>query len=346
MNERDVSIPPIPRCRPPIKKMTAHMDSTNNKKSVKHRDSVVEYHDSALAYHDSTTDSESSTEDELPKSYKTSISPIRKNDISQKESKNVSEISPKIQHYFLNDLMMTIFGCLFVLLACILYFYMSLDNYNNELIQDLQKSREDLIQDFHKSVDDIKVKFKHQKLSTWNTISSQIEDIVNESAQVSMVILLGNETNTVTCLAHALGEISRKVLGSNTYLTLNKRNMDDNYGKTISRLKAEIPIMRAVVVENLQTISPKAIQTFHSLCDKENPLVSKAFYIITIVSSGYEGTHKDKFVEDQLTETFSKKINLDILNPLIIRIMDGPIVSILPEPSMMGKKTVDECLLF
>lgn len=326
--------------------MKAHIDGTNNKKPIKHRDSVVEYHDSALAYHDSTTDSESSTEDELPKSYKTSISPIRKNDISQKESKNASEISPNIQYYCLNDLMMAIFGCLFILLAYTFYFYMPLANYNNGLIQELQTSRENLIQDFHQSVDDIKVKFKHQKLSTWNTIASQIEDIINESEQVSMVILLGNETNTITCLAHALGEISRKVLGSSAYLTLNEKNMDNNSGEIINRLKAEIPIMRAVVIENLLTISSEAIQTFHSLCDKENPLVSKAFFIITIVSNGYEGTHKEKFVEDRLTDKFSKTINLDILNPLIIRIMDGPIVSILPEPNMMGQKIVNDCLLF
>ncbi|KAK2575448.1 hypothetical protein KPH14_011184 [Odynerus spinipes] len=173
-----------------------------------------------------------------------------------------------------------------------------------------------------------------------------IEEIINESTQVSMIILLGNETNTVTCLAHLLGSISSKALGGDNYLTLNARNIGNDHGEIIDKLKAEIRINRVVIVEDLLTISSEAIKVFHSLCDKENPLISKAIYIITVVSNGYEGSHGDKFVEDRLTTEFSKAIDLDILNPLITRIMDGPIISVLPESSMKEKKTVNECLFF
>lgn len=93
-------------------------------------------------------------------------------------------------------------------------------------------------------------------------------------------------------------------------------------------------------------IGSEAIKVLHNLCDKENPLISKTMYIITITSNDFDGLKIDKFIEDSITAKYSKSIDLDILDPLITRIMDGPVISILPEPSMKEKKNIDdECLL-
>ncbi|KAI4494359.1 hypothetical protein M0802_009042 [Mischocyttarus mexicanus] len=85
-------------------------------------------------------------------------------------------------------------------------------------------------------------------------------------------------------------------------------------------------------------MNSESIKALHNFCDKENLLVSMSFYIITITSNGYEGSHKDKFVEDILTDKFSKTIDLDILASLIIRIMDGLIIPVIPESNMKGKQ--------
>lgn len=220
------------------------------------------------------------------------------------------------------------------------------NNHNDRSTQDQYENRKEIIQDFRKSVENNKLKFKNQNDNIWHVFASQIEEVINESTKTSVIILLGNETNTVTCLAHLFGHISSKALNNDNYLTLNARNIGNDQGKIIKKLKAEIQIDRVVIIEDLLNINPEAIKSLHNLCDKEHPLVSKTVYIITIISSDYEGSNEDTFVEDCLTAKFSKTINLDILNPLITRIMDGPIISVLPELSMKKSKTVAECLLF
>ncbi|KAL2743065.1 GATA zinc finger domain-containing protein 4-like isoform X3 [Vespula maculifrons] len=216
-------------------------------------------------------------------------------------------------------------------------------NNNNESMQISYKQEK--IQEFRKSISDVRLKFTSQKSNVWNAFSSQVEEVINESTKVSIIILLGNETNTIKCLAYLFGDISGKALGSDNYLIFNTKNIKNDHGEIINGLRAEISSKKAVIIEDLLNIGSEAVKVLHNLCDKENPLIPKTMYIITIISNNYEGLHKDKFVEDSITAKFSKFIDLDILNPLITRIMDGPIISISPESNMKGKKNIGECLL-
>ncbi|XP_047354175.1 uncharacterized protein LOC124950845 isoform X2 [Vespa velutina] len=254
--------------------------------------------------------------------------PVKTEEVNEKDKKNSNF------YYYIFILLFIFIGCIYLPIS---------QNYNTEPMA--YDKQEKMIHELHKSITDAKLKFKSQKFSMWNAFSSQLEEIINGSTKVSVIILLGSEGNTIKCLAHMFGDISSKTLGGDNYLTLNAKNIGDDQGKIINKLKTEILFRRAVIIEDLLDINPEAIKTLHSLCDKENPLISKTMYIITIISNGYEELNEDKFVEDSLTAKFSKSIDLDILNPLITRIMDGPIISILPEPNMKGEKNIDECLL-
>ncbi|XP_046825979.1 uncharacterized protein LOC124427291 isoform X2 [Vespa crabro] len=346
----------IPKCRPPIRIIENSNKSNNNmpkdSSSIVHKQDIkMTSKDIVNNTYDNNIDNKNSDNGSLlveslkvNHSVKSNSSLGDKHNVSSQISKPVTPV--KIKKVNEEDkknskLSYYIFILLFVVIGYIC-FPLS-QSYNNKSIA--YDKQEKMIHELHKSITDAKLKFKSQKFSMWNAFSSQLEEIINGTTKVSIVILLGSEGNTIKCLAHMFGDISSKTLGGDNYLTLNAKNIGDDQGKIINKLKTEILIKRAVIIEDLLDINSEAIKTLHNLCDKENPLISKTMYIITIISNGYEELNEDKFVEDSLTAKFSKSIDLDILNPLITRIMDGPIISILPEPSMKGEKNIDECLL-
>ncbi|XP_014611538.1 PREDICTED: uncharacterized protein LOC106790844 isoform X2 [Polistes canadensis] len=291
-----------------------------------------------------TTKNSSSDHSNLHNSSQKSKSPLRSNE----RKKNNIEDNKNINW---SKLLIYMFPVLVLILVYNIYKHPLLTSNHHEEDNDglTQTSKQILqnnrIQEFRKSVASVKSKFKSQTSYTWNAFQSQVEDVINENSKVSIVILLGNETNTIKCFAHLLGDVSSKVLGNNNYLLLNTKNIGNDHGEVISKWKADILRNKVVIIEDLLSMESESIKALHNLCDKENPLVSKAFYIITIMSNSYQGLHKDKFVEDSLTTKFSKTIDLDILNPLIIRIMDGPIIPIVPESKMKEKHNIEECLL-
>ena len=74
------------------------------------------------------------------------------------------------------------------------------------------------------------------------------------------------------------------------------------------------------------------------MCDRENPLVQEAVYILTIVASQdkQETVEPEVFVGKLLTDTFKNKIPEDKLEPLITRLTDGPIFPVKPESRLTG----------
>lgn len=349
-----------PKCRPPIRNIkNSNKDNNNISEDL---NSFIYKQNNNMRYskefvndtHDDNNDVNSDRDNLLNESAEINQSTICNS--SLRNSHNDSPQVVKSFPFFFNkqkednrgDSKNSNLYCIFMLIVAVVSCFVclpTLQNNNNESMQISYDKQEKTIQEFRKSIIDVRLKFTSQKSNIWNAFSSQVEEVINGSTKVSIIILLGNETNTIKCLAHFFGDISGKALGSDNYLIFNTKNIENDHGKIINGLKTEILRKKAVIIEDLLNIGSEAVKVLHSLCDKENPLIPKTMYIITIISSNYEGLHTDKFVEDSITAKFSKFIDLDILNPLITRIMDGPIISISPEPNMKEKQNIGECLL-
>ncbi|XP_053982697.1 uncharacterized protein LOC128878485 isoform X1 [Hylaeus volcanicus] len=186
----------------------------------------------------------------------------------------------------------------------------------------------------------IQTQFYNQKPSIWNDVSSGIYDIALYPGKPVVIILFGNETNTLNCLAQLLGQLSTIILGNNEYLTLIPQDFPNDVGQTIYKLKQQISQKRVVIVQDLLSINPEAIKAFHNFCDREKPLIKHAVYIITIIIDGYKPIQKElEFIEMQMMKKLSDKIEKDILAPLITRLMDGTVVRVLPESAANFKYT-------
>ena len=86
---------------------------------------------------------------------------------------------------------------------------------------------------------------------------------------------------------------------------------------------------------DLLSINDEALKAFHNLCDRENPLVKEAIYIITVKAQGYSRSQNPlQFIENQLRSNLSGRIDEDSIMPLITRITDGPIISVRPESNI------------
>lgn len=86
------------------------------------------------------------------------------------------------------------------------------------------------------------------------------------------------------------------------------------------------------------SINDKALKAFHFICDRENPLVQQAIYVITVKAEGYhESENPLRFIENKLRSNLTGRIKEDSLMPLITRITDGPIISVKPEFNMQCK---------
>jgi len=89
------------------------------------------------------------------------------------------------------------------------------------------------------------------------------------------------------------------------------------------------------VIRNILNINVEAIKALHFLCDRVNPLINEAIYILTMQTNNYQPSEKRlSFVEKHIQRKLAKSIHQDILMPLITRITDGAIISVQPEPNL------------
>lgn len=93
----------------------------------------------------------------------------------------------------------------------------------------------------------IQTRFYNQKSNIWNDISSAIYDIALYPNKPVVIMLFGNETDTLNCFARLLGQLSGTILGSNDYLSLTSKDFPDDVGLVIYKLKVHILQKRAVV---------------------------------------------------------------------------------------------------
>lgn len=86
---------------------------------------------------------------------------------------------------------------------------------------------------------------------------------------------------------------------------------------------------------DLLSINNEALKAFHNLCDRENPLIKEAIYIITVKTVGYNRSQSPLFfIENQLRSNLSGRMDEDSIMPLVTRITDGPIISVKPETNI------------
>lgn len=186
------------------------------------------------------------------------------------------------------------------------------------------------------AIEDVKTRFHNQESDIWNDISSGINEVVSRTPKVpSIILLFGNETVTMNCLARALADVSSTILGTDSPLYLNPEDFGDDPGEIINMLSKRIPTRKVVIIHNVLNINARAIKALHNLCDRINPLVGEAIYIITMPTKVYVPSQKKlAFVEKQIYKKLSQNIDEDILMALITRITDGAIVSVQSEPNL------------
>ncbi|EGI59512.1 hypothetical protein G5I_12295 [Acromyrmex echinatior] len=188
-----------------------------------------------------------------------------------------------------------------------------------------------------KSVQNLKASFSNQELDIWSDISSTINEVISRTPKIPSVILLfAKETTTMNCLATKLAHMSSDILNADNYLIFNPKDFGNDAGEIITILNEHSPEKKKVVIiHDILNINAEAIKALHNLCDRINPLVAEAIYILTMqTNSSLSQQKKLKFVENQIYNRLSKSIDQDILIALITRITDGVIISVQPEPQL------------
>ncbi|XP_033231001.1 uncharacterized protein LOC117182084 isoform X2 [Belonocnema kinseyi] len=181
----------------------------------------------------------------------------------------------------------------------------------------------------------LKKEFRNQEKKIWEEIYSGIIEVISNPTKPSIFVLFADSNDPMSCLATTIGELSRKALGSEKSLILKPAQMDQDTGDVIDSLRWKIPQRKAVIVWDLLSINNEALKAFHNLCDRENPLIKEAIYIITVKATGYNRSQSPLFfIENQLRSNLSGRMDEDSIMPLVTRITDGPIISVKPESNI------------
>ncbi|XP_076374855.1 torsin interacting protein isoform X1 [Megalopta genalis] len=191
------------------------------------------------------------------------------------------------------------------------------------------------------SMEIIRTKFHNQKHNIWSDIASGIYDLVMYPQKPTIITLFGNEVDTLNCLAQMVADLSSTIVGSNDYFVLTPTDFPNDVGRTINKLRAKITQKQVVVVQDLLNINAQAMRAFHNFCDRQNPLIKKAIYIMTMVVDGYKPLQNElAFIDKQISKQLSGKIDKDVLDPLVTRLTDGVIVPVFPESTTTLDKNV------
>ena len=371
-NRVELSAPPVPKARPPLRNYNAlgtDSCSLNNSDSSQTQESVhstKQDHENSCVDDSINTDSSHSRILEFPFT-SASNSPVTRqlhkrsiNSLTTSTSHNVTnsisysykrlptppkdKSSTKCGSYFL-------LSVIFITLLLIIIYIRKVpceENDHEIIIQKKGTAKNDtekldlveIDKILHRSMRIIQTQFRNQKREIWNDISSGMYDVALYPQKPLTIILFGNETDTLNCLAKLLGQLGGVILGSNDYLTLTPKDFPNDVGQTIHNLKVQISQKRAVVVQDLLGINAEAIKAFHNFCDREKPLVQHAIYILTVIVDGYNPSQRGLvFVEREITKKLANNIEKDILDPLVTRLTDGIVVPLSPESSTNFNET-------
>ncbi|XP_076476711.1 torsin interacting protein isoform X1 [Bombus vancouverensis nearcticus] len=228
----------------------------------------------------------------------------------------------------------TFFFCVTILCLTLFLIYTSTKTHENlkGATEAKQTDFTDINNLLHKSIQLIQTRFHNQRSNIWNDISAGIYDVILSPTKPSIIILFGNETKTLNCLAQLLGQLSAKILGNNDYLRLTPKDFPNDVGQVIYNLRKRITQKKVIIIQDLLSINTEALKAFHNFCDREKPLVENVIYIITVTVDGYKSSQRElEFIENQIFKRLSNYMHKDILDPLVTRLTDGIIVPILPE---------------
>ncbi|OXU26083.1 hypothetical protein TSAR_000199 [Trichomalopsis sarcophagae] len=214
------------------------------------------------------------------------------------------------------------------------------DNTNNDMKEISETERvESVVRDVLVTLKSMKSKYKNQEKELWQNAYVAIVNIIRNPKKPSIIVLLGDKSDPLDCLAVLLGNVSSNALNSGS-LILTPDKFDSDMGTVIESLKVSIQNKKAVIVWDLLNINTEALKAFHNLCDRINPLVEEVIFIITIITDGYDKkSNPIEFVEKELFKKLSGTMKKDAIQPLITRITDGPILTVKPEPN------IEECPL-
>ncbi|GLH11790.1 Uncharacterized protein GBIM_16538 [Gryllus bimaculatus] len=210
-----------------------------------------------------------------------------------------------------------------VLSVCI---YISL---NSQVNTDVEPNK---IAEWTQNIKDLQKQFPSQNEKIWFSIMSGVKTIVTEKpTKPSVLLLLHNDKKTSACLADQVGQNAVRLLSDTSQkpiviqgeeLKLND-SLTKDYGLFTESYKHDIEKIHVMIVHDLQEVPGTIAQTFHVLCDVENPLVRNAAFLFTMQVDEKEKKTPTKIAEDYLKNIWKDTLSDDILDPLITRITDA-----------------------
>lgn len=175
-------------------------------------------------------------------------------------------------------------------------------------------------------IKELKEKFPNQPNETWLHFEAIIDDIliINPTHPAVFLLLYTNENKEVKNLIDHLGKYASAKLETNEdYIYVNKKEFHSeeavkDYGYLIDKYEQALIKRKVMVVEDLQEISGKVAQAFHTLCDEITPLVNQVVYIFTLKVDSLNG--KEENIAETYLKRFWNDLDNDILMPLITRV--------------------------
>lgn len=192
-----------------------------------------------------------------------------------------------------------------------------------------------LIKRFETQMKRMKSLFPKQEMHMWEEIFITVNETIYHPKQPSMIILVATDNHPMACLANLIGHVVKDILGGKQTLILKAADLGDNTGEVIDKYRPKINNSKTMVIHDLLNVHPEALKAFHNFCDRQNPLVSGAVYIMTMFIADEAKLYAPlQVVEQQLRSRLTGKIDKDTIGALVIRITDASIFTVNPEPLM------------
>lgn len=121
------------------------------------------------------------------------------------------------------------------------------DNSDNDIKEISEKDRVDsVVRDVLVALKSMKSKYKNQEKELWQNAYVAIGNMIRDPKKPSIIVLLGDKSDPLDCLAVLLGNVSSNALNSGSLL-LTPDKFDSDMGTVIESLKVSIQNKKAVV---------------------------------------------------------------------------------------------------
>lgn len=102
----------------------------------------------------------------------------------------------------------------------------------------------------------------------------------------------------------------------------NQQKMIQDYGRVIAEVKPHLDTAKVLVVLDVQLVHQKVIEAFHTICDKETPMIEKSVIFFTLpvpVDASSRVQQLYYFVEEELSKLWGSAVNQNKIQPLLAR---------------------------